>query len=327
MSDTSPSAHSSADCPTPPPQWEREVIEKLAFAALVEQRRARRWSIFFKLSLLAYLLVLLWLIAQPRLSSDLGDANKPHTAIIHIDGMIAQDHEASAEMIIESLRDALKDKKTQGVILHLNTPGGSPVQADEIYQEIRRLKTKHPAIPLYAVIADICASGGYYIAAAADKIYANPASIVGSIGVLMNGFGFVESLQKLGIERRLLTAGEHKAMLDPFLPQNETELVHMRRMLQQVHQQFIDAVRQGRGERLVESSDVFSGLVWTGKEALQLGLIDGLGSADYVAREIIGAEKLVDFTQQERLLDRIAGRLGATLQQAMTNLVGAWEWR
>ncbi len=303
------------------PGWEREVIEKLAFAAVTEQRRTRRWGIFFKGLLFAYLLVLLFMIAYPRLGGGISDSSEYHTAVVDAVGKIVEGEDTDAQTIIEGLRNAVEDENTKGIILHVNTPGGSPVQASYVFEEIRKIKKENPELPIYAVVSDICASGGYYIAAAADRIYVNQASIVGSIGVIMNGFGFVDTLNKLGIKRRLLTSGAHKAMLDPFSPVKEDEIEHMQKLLEQVHQQFIAAVRLGRGERLQETPEMFSGLVWTGEESVKLGLADGFGSDDYVAREIIGEENMVNFTPQERLLDRLAGTLGAVFARRMESIV------
>ena len=244
-----------------------------------------------------------------------------HTAVVDILGVIAENEAASAETIIEGLREAMKDEKTKGVILNINSPGGSPVQSAYVYAEIRRLKDKHPNTPIYAVVSDICASGGYYIAAAADKIYVNQSSMIGSIGVIMNGFGFVNTMEKLGIDRRLIISGEHKALMDPFSPVNPDETVHMEALLSEVHQQFIDAVRMGRGNRLIETKDTFSGLVWTGAKGVKLGLADGFGNVDSVARDVIGAKTKVNFTPQERLFDKIAGKLGASFGHALGNTV------
>jgi len=300
--------------------WEREIIEKLAFAAVTEQRRARRWSVFFKSLVFIYLLVIFGLAIYPKIKVQIGSETKGHTASIDIRGVIAEDKPANASSIIESLRDAVKDPDTKGIILHANSPGGSPVQSAYVYEEIRKIKKEHPKLPIYAVVSDICASGCYYIASASDKIFVSPASLIGSIGVLMDGFGFVDVMQKLGVERRLLTAGAHKAMLDPFSPPKEDETRYMQGLLEQVHQQFIDAVKAGRGDRLKENPDVFSGLVWTGEAGVKLGIADGFGNDDSVAKDLIGAEKLVDFTQHERLLDRIAGKLGAAFGQAIGSL-------
>ncbi|GAB4261631.1 MAG: signal peptide peptidase SppA [Methylomicrobium sp.] len=299
--------------------WERETIEKLAFASLTEQRRARRWSVFFKMLTFLYLIVVSAALMYPKFKTDfdVGLDGQGHTAVVDVVGMIAEDKDASAEAIIKGLRDAAKDKNTRGIILNINSPGGSPVQSDYIYHEIRRLKEEYPDLPIISVVSDICASGGYYVASAADKIYVNQASIIGSIGVLMNGFGFVDALDKLGVERRLLTAGEHKGMLDPFLPVNEEETRHMQRLLGQVHRQFIDAVKAGRGERLKENDQLFTGMVWTGKEGVELGLADDFGSAKFVAEKVIGAEKIVNFTPAERLIDKLAGKIGASFAQSI----------
>jgi protease-4 len=313
--------HSGVAGKTEKPGWEHEVMEKLVFAAVTEQRRTRRWGIFFKSLMFAYLLVILVIAVYPRLKSGIGDAGDQHTAVIKIVGVIAEGEEANAESIIKGLRNAIKDKGTKGIILHINTPGGSPVQSADVYEEIMRTRKANPDIKIYAVVSDICASGGYYIASAADKIYVNQASIVGSIGVIMNGFGFVDTLKKYGVERRLLTSGSHKALMDPFSPINKRETEHMQTLLNQVHQQFIDAVRQGRGERLKESPEIFSGLVWTGTESVKLGLADDFGNDDFVAREIVGVEKRVDFTLQERLLDRLTGKLGASFGRGFSSFI------
>lgn len=297
--------------------WEKELVEKLAFAAVNEQRKARRWGIFFKLLTFGYLIAILAIAMYPRLQTEMSKDGKGHTAVIDVLGVIAEQESANADAIIEGLRDAAKDENTKGIILNINSPGGSPVQAAYVYEEIRRLKTKYPELPIYSVVSDICASGGYYIAAASDKIYVNQASIIGSIGVIMNGFGFVNVLDKLGVERRLLTAGAHKAMLDPFSPVNKEEEMHMQTLLDQVHQQFIDAVKDGRGERLQEAENMFSGLVWTGSEGVKLGLADDFGSVDSVARDVIGTEKKIDFTPQERLLEKLVGKFAASFGKSI----------
>jgi protease IV len=293
--------------------WEREVLEKLALSAIQEQRRSRHWSILFKTLGFLYLFIVLFL-AVGWFGSD-GVSIKEHTALIDLQGVIASD-EASADSIISSLQGAFEDKKTKGVILRINSPGGSPVQAGQIYDEIRRLRALHPKIPLYAVVDDICASGGYYVAVGADKIFVDKASIVGSIGVLMDGFGFTGTMQKLGVERRLLTAGENKGFLDPFSPVDPKQEAYAKQMLEEIHNQFIGVVRQGRGKRLKETPDMFSGLVWSGEKSIELGLADGLGNVDSVARDVIKVEDIVDYTQQEGLAERLAGRLGATMAKA-----------
>ncbi len=298
----------------PVEQWERQTIEKLAFAALEEQRKARRWGLFFKLFLAGYLLLIL-VLAQfdfgvPGLSSR-------HTALVDLDGVIEADGDANADSVITGLRAAFENTAAAGVILRTNSPGGSPVQAAYINDEIKRLRDKHPETPLYAVIVDMCASGCYYAVAGADKIFASKSSIVGSIGVLMDGFGFEEGMKKLGIERRLLTAGEHKGILDPFSPLDAQSRRHAQGMLNEIHQQFIDVVKRGRGDALKGGKELFSGLFWTGEQARKLGLIDEFGSASYVAREVIGAEDIVDYTIQPRFFDRLAKRLGATAAKVL----------
>jgi protease-4 len=295
--------------------WEQTLLERLAFASLNEQRKARRWSIFFKAFFAVYLVILLLM----ALSSGFGgtpSVSGKYTALIDLDGVIAADTIASADNIVSGLRAAF-ESKAKGVILRTNSPGGSPVQASYINHEIERLRKKYPDTPVYAVIGDICASGCYYAVAATDRIFANESSIVGSIGVLMNGFGFVDSMKKLGIERRLLTAGDNKNFLDPFSPMHPKHREHAQVLLNRIHQQFIDVVKQGRGESLTQSDETFSGLFWTGDEALQMGLIDEFGSASYVAREVVGADEIVDFTHRENLLDRFAQRIGTAMAQTL----------
>jgi protease IV len=307
-----------------PSQWERQLLQQTLMATVTEQRRRRRWGIFFKFLAFGYLFLLLGLAYW---SDDLvvgKSLAKEHTALVKVDGLISSETKASADNVITALRKAFKDKKTKGVILRMNTPGGSPVQSRYINREIVRLKEKYPKIPVYAVVMDICASGGYYIAVAADKIYADQGSVVGSIGVLINGFGFVDGMQKLGIERRLLTAGEHKGILDPFSPLQETDKAYIDGLLGEMHQQFIDTVKSGRGDRLQfqEHPEIFSGLFWTGEEAKPLGLIDDFGSSSYVAREVIGAEEIVDYTVEEAFWDRFARRLGAGATEMLGRISG-----
>jgi protease-4 len=285
------------------------LLEKVAFATLQEQRAKRRWGIFFKLAGLAYL------IALPALLMDWGDseqlADRRHTAVIHLRGTIEAQGEASAQNLNDALEAAFADKGTAGVILRVNSPGGSPVQAGIVHDEILRLRTAHPQIPIYAVVEDVCASGGYYVAVAADKIFVDKASIVGSIGVLMDAFGFTGTMEKLGIERRLLTAGENKGFLDPFSPQDLKQKEHAQVLLREIHQQFIEVVRRGRGDRLQETPELFSGLMWTGSQSVSLGLADGLGTVGSVARDVIKAEKLVEYTVKDNLAERLARRLRA----------------
>jgi protease-4 len=302
--------------------WQQELVEKLALASLVEQRRGRRWGIFFKLLMFGYLLALLILWTPGILTDAKLKVGKEHTALIEINGVIADGEEASADNVVSGLRKAFEDEKTKGIILRINSPGGSAVQAGYINDEIRRLKKEHEDIPVYAVVTDICASGGYYIAVAADQIYVDKASIVGSIGVVMGGFGFEKGMEKLGIERRLLTAGEHKGILDPFSPVKESERRHVQQMLDQIHRQFIKTVREGRGERLKENEQTFSGLIWSGEESVRLGLADGLGSSSYVARELIGVEEIVDFTPSDDIIERFAKRIGAGAASYLSSSAG-----
>ncbi|MDX9741601.1 MAG: S49 family peptidase [Gammaproteobacteria bacterium] len=291
--------------------WARDTLEKLVFASLREQRAARRWGIFFKLAFLAYLLLIFFMMAG---GAGVGSVAKgKHTALVEISGVIASDQAANADAIITGLRSAFENSDAEAVILRINSPGGSPVQAGYVNDELRRLRGLHQDKKVYAVITDVCASGGYYIAVAADEIYADKASIVGSIGVLMDGFGFVDTLEKLGVERRLMTAGESKGFLDPFSPMKADDAQHLRGMLGQIHQQFITVVREGRGDRLKDDSTLFTGLTWTGEESVRLGLTDGLASSSMVARDIVGAERIVDYTHRPPVFERFAGRLGGVL--------------
>ena len=299
-----------------------ELLEKSLLASVQEQRRSRRWGIFFKSLTFLYLFGALFLFSPFGGIDGSGAAGKPHTALIEVRGTIADQQEASADNLVTSLRRAFEDEQTRGVVLRINSPGGSPVQSGYVYDEIKRLRALHPEIKLYAVIADIGASGAYYIAAAADEIYADKASLVGSIGVTAAGFGFVETLDKLGVERRTYTAGEHKAFLDPFQPEREDEREFWQTVLQTTHRQFIDQVRQGRGDRLQEHPDLFSGLVWSGEQALELGLIDGLTSASAVARDLVGTEELVDFTHRESPFQRFSRQLGTSIGNTLATHLG-----
>ncbi|OFZ89254.1 MAG: peptidase S49 [Betaproteobacteria bacterium RIFCSPLOWO2_12_FULL_62_58] len=298
--------------------WERKILEKVALAAIQEQKRARHWGIFFKLLLFVYLFALLFVGMGWWVKKD-GLPGK-HTALVEVRGVIGPEGMASADNVTTGLQEAFKDKRTQGVIVRINSPGGSPVQAGHINDEIRRLRAKYPNIPVYAVVEDICASGGYYVAVAADRIYVNKSSIIGSIGVLMDGFGFTGAMEKLGIERRLLAAGENKGFLDPFSPIQESQKEYAERMLNEIHQQFIGVVRQGRGKRLKETPEMFSGLLWIGPKSIELGLADALGGVDYVAREVIKAEDIVDFTPRENIAERVARRFGAAMAETLVRL-------
>lgn len=306
--------------------WEKQVLEKLALASLQEHRETRQWGIFFKSLTFIYLFILLFLATDLFTGDEMSRARK-HTALVELRGVISPDSVSSADNVNAGLQQAFKDAKTQGVILRINSPGGSPVQAGYINDEIRRLRAEYPQIPLYAVIEDVCASGGYYVAAAADKIYVDKASIVGSIGVLMNGFGFTGAMEKLGVERRLITAGENKALLDPFSPLNSQQEKYAREMLTDIHAQFIQVVQQGRGARLKETPEMFSGLVWTGQKSIELGLADAMGSAEYVAREIVKAEHIVDYTTREGFTERLARRFGAVAAETLISSGFGWGLR
>jgi len=294
--------------------WQQKTIETLALAGLKEQKAARRWGIFFKVLTFLYLFLLLTLAF-----GWLGDKNGsgPHTALIDINGVIEPGGDVNADSVITSLNKAYENHNTKGIILRFNTPGGSPVQAGIINDEIRRQRKLHPTIPVYGVVEDICASGGYYIAVATDKIYVDKGSIVGSIGVLMDGYGFTEAMKKVGVERRLMTAGENKGMLDPFSPVNPKHEALAQEMLNEVHEQFKAVVRLGRGARLKEDNETFSGLFWSGEKSIKLGLADAIGSADYVAREVIKHDEIVDYTYQETVVDRFAKRFGASMAKAI----------
>ena len=289
---------------------DRAVLEKLAFASLHEQRARRRWKTFVALAWLVFFAYLVWMIAGRDATSQ--DITKPHTAVVEIKGEIASGGEASADLIVNAMRSAFEDEGALAVVLLINSPGGSPVQAGIINDEIIRLKAKHKK-PVYAVVEETCASAAYYIAVAADKIYVDKASIVGSIGVLMDGFGFTGLMDKLGVERRLMTAGENKGFLDPFSPQTEKQRVFAQTMLDQIHKQFIDVVKAGRGKRLKETPEMFSGLFWSGQQSIELGLADQLGNLDYVAREVVKAEEIIDYTRRDNVAERLVKRFGASI--------------
>jgi protease-4 len=306
--------------------WNKQVLEKLVLSSLQEQRRARQWGIFFKSLAFIYLFMLLFFGLGWLGNSDMSISGK-HTALVELRGVISPDTISSADNINAGLQHAFKDAKTQGVILRINSPGGSPVQAGYINDEIRRLRAEYPKIPVYAVVEDVCASGGYYVAVAADKIYVDKASIIGSIGVLMNGFGFTGAMEKLGVERRLITAGENKAFLDPFSPTNAEQEEYAKKMLGDIHEQFIQIVQQGRGERLKEGPEIFSGKVWTGQKSIELGLADAMGSAEYVAREVIKAEHIVDYTTREGFAERFAKRFGGVMAETLISTGQSWGFR
>jgi protease IV len=300
--------------PTQSPGWERATLEKLAFAALREQRSARRWKTFIRLCWLAFFIALIW-FAMVRAAPSAAKAT-PHTALIEIKGEIAAGADASAEFVVESMKTAFEDDAAKGIVLLINSPGGSPVQAGIINDEIKRMRAKYKK-PIYAVCEETCASAAYYIAAGTDKIYVDKASIVGSIGVLMDGFGFTGLMEKVGVERRLVTSGENKGFLDPFSPMSDTQKAFAQQMLDQIHAQFINVVKTGRGDRLkLDTPGLFSGLFWTGQQAVEMGLADQLGNVDYVAREVVKAEDVIDYTRRDNVAEKLAKKFGAALGAA-----------
>lgn len=310
--------------PTPASDKGQTVVDRLVFAALREQTRARRWRVFYMLFFIVYITVVTTVLISGK-DEGHGVAGKAdgdkHTAVVKLSGVIASGEAGGSENMIAGLKKAFEHEDTAGVVLEINSPGGSPVQSAYIYDEIMRLKQEHAAIPLYAVVTDIAASGGYFVAAAADRIYVNKSSLVGSIGVRLDAFGFVELMKKLGVERRLLTAGENKALFDPFLPEQIEQKAHLQSMLNQVHGHFIDAVKQGRGDRLDENKDLFSGLIWSGEQSVQLGLADAYGTTRSVAREL-DAEQIVNFTPETDLLERIADRIGSSAGRSISETLG-----
>ncbi len=323
--EAAPSARPSPRATVNDSSWERGVLEKLALELVVERRRARRWGIFFKLLAFGFvgLFTAVWFGVWTPESQKA--ATGQHTALINVKGVLEHEGEASADAIMSALRAAFEDQKTAGIVLRINSPGGSPVQAGIIHDEIARLREKHPKIPVHAVVEEVCASGGYYVAVAADQIFVDKASLVGSIGVLLDGFGFVGTMEKLGVERRLLAAGSNKGFLDSFSPLSDKHRAHAQTMLDQIHQQFIDIVRNGRKGRLKETQDTFSGLVWTGAHAVEIGAADGLGTVDSVARDVIKAETIVDFTTRQNIAERLAKRLGASAGEAIARNIGTLE--
>ncbi len=300
----------STNGPASGPGWERATLEKLAFASLNEQKAARRWKIFMRLSWLAFFVFIAWAVMHSGATSTA--PSKAHTAVVEIKGEIAAGADASAELVVAAMRSAFEDEGAKAVVLLINSPGGSPVQAGIINDEIVRLKTLHKK-PVYTVVEESCASAAYYIAAATDQIYVDKASIVGSIGVLMDGFGFTGLMDKLGVERRLMTAGANKGFLDPFSPQTDAQRAYAQTMLDQIHTQFIDVVKAGRGKRLKETPEMFSGLFWSGQQAIELGLADHFGSVDFVAREVVKAEDIIDYTRRDNVAERLAKRFGAAI--------------
>ena len=303
-------AKKAAYDPSSVPGWERATLEKLAFASLNEQKATRRWKSFVRLAWLAFFVALVWMALHR--GTPASDASVPHTAVVEIKGEIAAGADASAEFVNAALRAAFEDDGAKAIVLLINSPGGSPVQAGMMNDEILRLKAKYKK-PVYAVVEETCASAAYYIAVSADKIYVDKASIVGSIGVLMDGFGFTGLMDKLGVERRLLTAGENKGFMDPFSAQSDKQRAFAQAMLNQIHQQFIGVVKAGRGSRLKETPEMFSGLFWTGQQAIELGLADQLGNLDYVAREVVKTEEIIDYTRRDNVAERLAKKFGAAM--------------
>ncbi len=303
-------------------RWERQVLQDIALEGIKERRRARRWGIFFKLAFLAYLLLLVVLVRDWDFGLGGDPAPSAHTAVVRVDGAIAPGGDNSAQNIIRGLQNAFDHESTRAVVLHINSPGGSPVQSAQINDEVQRLKAMHPDIPVYAVADDMFTSGAYYLAVSADEIYVSPATLIGSIGVLFNGFGAEEAIQRLGIERRLYTAGENKAFLDPFSSADPDDVAWLQDLLDDIHQQFISAVRDGRGDRLNGDDSLFSGLVWNGEQGVELGLADGLGNLNYVAREVVGVDELRDFTPRRSFLDQFGSRLGSSVTNAALDALG-----
>jgi protease-4 len=300
-------------------RWERDALKQVALEVVREQRRSRRWNIFFRLAILAYLVVLLFAVPSCEVGRKV--AVGPHTAVVRLEGVIAEGAPASAELIVEGLQAAFEAPEVAGVILQINSPGGSPVQSGIINDEMRRLRQLHPDIPLYVAVGDVAASGAYYVAVAADKIFVDKASMVGSIGVLIDSFGFTGTMDKLGVERRLYTAGESKGFLDPFSPEEPREVAHVRQLLNEVHGQFIQVVKEGRGERLADDPSLFTGLVWSGERSIELGLADGTGNVYSIARDVIGAERTVDYTPRMDFFTQLADQIGVSaarhLQQTL----------
>ena len=299
----------------------QKIVQKLAFAAINEQRRGRRWRIFFTSLFFLYVTVLGFMLMDTGESKS--EAEGKHTALITMPGVIASGEKAGAENVIAGLQAAFEAEDTAGVVLEINSPGGSPVQSAYIYDEIKRLRSEHESIPLYVVIADMAASGGYFVAAAADKIYVNKSSLVGSIGVRMDSFGAVDLMKKVGVERRLIIAGKNKGLADPFLPENPEQTVHLQQMLDEVHQHFIEAVKQGRGDRLSSQDDLFSGLIWTGEKAIELGLVDDYGTTQSVARDIIEAETIIDYTPKGAFIEQLMEGFGVTLGKQIQSQFGS----
>ncbi len=302
-------------------RWERQALRDIALEGIRERRLARRWGIFFKLLFFAYLIFVLFAFRGVDFGLTSEATPAEHTAVVKVNGMLLPDGNNSAELITRGLREAFRNEGTRAVVMHINSPGGSPVQASQINDEVRRLKEEYPDIPVYAVAEDMFTSGAYYLAVSADRIFVDQSTMIGSIGVIAQGFGLEEAIEKLGIERRLYTAGESKAFLDPFSPEREEDVQWIQGVLDEVHQQFIDAVRTGRGDNLVENDELFTGLVWTGRRGIELGLADELGSLSYVAREVVGVDTVRDFTPRQNILQQLSGRLGSSIGERIAQMV------
>ena len=315
-----PSAPAPVPVPGPAPQVVQisadlsrieHVLAQVTGELIRDRRSARRWRLAVRLGWFALVVAVVWGLVAQR--GHVNAPSGPHTALIEVRGEIADEGQANAENIVSALRNAFEEKNAMAVVLRFNSPGGSPVQSGIVNDEIRRLRKMHPGKKIYAVCEEMCASGAYYMAVAADEIFVDKASIVGSIGVLMDGFGFTGLMDKIGVERRLITAGTNKGMLDPFSPMTDKQRAYAQAMIDEIHGQFIAVVKQGRGSRLHENPDTFSGLFWNGQDAVKLGLADHLGNLDYVAREVVKAEDVIDYTLQENVAERLAKRFGASV--------------
>ncbi len=303
-------------------EW--QIIEKILLETHKEQKRTRRWGIFFKVLVFVYIFAVLFLLRAGGQFSGAIEGQSEHVGLVSVNGVIAADSDANANTVVTGLRKAFESDKSKAIILAINSPGGSPVQAGYINDEIYRLKGLYPDKKVYAVISDLGASGAYYIAAAADEIYADKASLVGSIGVVASGFGFVDLMEKLGVERRQYTAGEHKAFLDPFSPENESEVNFWTSVLKDTHDQFISVVKKGRGDKIdTNNPDLFSGLIWNGEQAKDLGLVDGLGSAGAVARDVVGVENIVDYSVQKNPLEQFVEKFGISVGEGISYKVSS----
>lgn len=295
--------------------WERQALEYLLLENLKETRKARRWRAVFRILTLIIFIGLVLAVFDFNLPGR-GMGTEKHTALVTIEGEISSSSLANALDINSSLTSAFENENSVGVVLRINSPGGSPVQAGMMNDEIQRLRKLYPAKPLYVVVEDICASGGYYVAVAGDQILVDKASLVGSIGVIMEGFGFTGLMDKLGVTRRMIAAGSNKGMMDPFSKENPQQVEMIKTMIDEIHQQFIAVVKAGRGDRLKETPEMFSGRVWNGEQAIKIGLVDGYGTVETVARDIFKAPDILDYTMKENFAERVAKRFGAEVGAA-----------